>query len=101
MRTLLPAVASLFLLVGHAASAATAQQEKMKSCNAEATTQHLKGDDRKHFMSTCLSASGSASSGKTLTPQQQKMSSCSKEAAAKKLSGGDRKQFMSTCLKGS
>lgn len=30
------------------------QQEKMKTCNADATTKKLKGDDRKTFMSTCL-----------------------------------------------
>ena len=34
--------------------AATAQQEKMKTCNAEATAQTLKGDERKAFMSDCL-----------------------------------------------
>ena len=31
-----------------------AQREKMKTCNADANTKHLKGDDRKTFMSTCL-----------------------------------------------
>jgi hypothetical protein len=29
----------------------------MKSCNADATTQGLKGDARKAFMQTCLSGS--------------------------------------------
>ncbi|MGU2314849.1 PsiF family protein [Pseudomonas aeruginosa] len=33
---------------------ATAQQEKMKSCNADASARSLKGDERKAFMSTCL-----------------------------------------------
>lgn len=32
----------------------TTQQQKMKSCNAEAKTKALKGDTRKSFMSTCL-----------------------------------------------
>lgn len=27
----------------------------MKTCNQEATAKNLKGDDRKHFMSSCLS----------------------------------------------
>lgn len=36
------------------ASARKAQQEKMKTCNAEATTKSLKGAERKTFMSTCL-----------------------------------------------
>ena len=31
------------------------QQEKMKSCNAEASKEKLSGDARKTFMSTCLS----------------------------------------------
>ena len=34
----------------------TAQQDKMKSCNAEAGKKALKGDERKKFMSECLSA---------------------------------------------
>jgi hypothetical protein len=33
-----------------------AQQEKMKTCNAEAGKQGLKGDERKKFMSGCLKA---------------------------------------------
>jgi len=35
----------------------TAQQQKMKECNAEAKTKSLKGDERRKFMSTCLSKS--------------------------------------------
>jgi hypothetical protein len=31
-----------------------AQQEKMKTCNAEAGKKGLKGDERKKFMSGCL-----------------------------------------------
>lgn len=33
-----------------------AQQERMKSCNAEAKTKALKGAERKAFMSDCLKA---------------------------------------------
>jgi hypothetical protein len=36
-------------------SGKTAQQEKMKACNTEAGEKKLKGDERKKFMSTCLS----------------------------------------------
>jgi len=43
-----------------AKSAKTTQQEKMKSCNADAKTKGLKGADRKTFMKTCLSGSASA-----------------------------------------
>ena len=31
-----------------------AQQDKMKSCNAQASKKALKGDERKAFMSDCL-----------------------------------------------
>jgi hypothetical protein len=34
---------------------ATPQQEKMKACNKEAADKQLKGDERKTFMSSCLS----------------------------------------------
>ncbi len=34
------------------------QQEKMKACNADPKAKTLTGDDRKKFMSTCLSGSG-------------------------------------------
>ncbi len=33
-----------------------AQQQRMKDCAAEARSKELKGDDRKAFMKTCLSA---------------------------------------------
>ena len=36
--------------------AATDQQNKMGTCNAEAKTKELKGDERKKFMSECLKA---------------------------------------------
>jgi len=38
-----------------ATSAKTAQQEKMRAGNKEAGEKSLKGDERKKFMSTCLS----------------------------------------------
>ena len=79
--------------------AANSQQSKMTSCNADATSKNLKGDDRKAFMKTCLS-SAPASSTKT-NSQQEKMKTCNAQAGAKSLKGDDRKQFMSNCLKGS
>ena len=42
-------------LKGENAAPAT-QQEKMKSCNADASKKSLKGDERKAFMSSCLRA---------------------------------------------
>src|SRR3954451_7748176 len=83
--------------------AATQQQEKMKACNADAKTKALKGDERKKFMSTCLSDKGAAApaaEAKKLTPQQEKMKSCNAEATTKALKGDERKKFMSSCLKG-
>ena len=38
------------------AQAATDQQNKMGSCNADAKTKELKGEERKTFMSECLKA---------------------------------------------
>lgn len=44
----------LGLLMASQGFAATAQQEKMKTCNADATAKSLKGDERKTYMSDCL-----------------------------------------------
>ena len=99
MRIATTVLAALLVLSFQSAYSATAQQEKMKTCNADATSKQLKGDERQAFMKTCLSATGTAEK-KELTPQQQKMSSCSKDAKAKGLKGDERKTFMSTCLKG-
>ncbi|MFI4970273.1 MAG: PsiF family protein [Lysobacterales bacterium] len=95
----------------------TAQQEKMKNCNADAKTKALAGADRKAFMKTCLSGSTAAAAPAAAAPaaaapaaatktatakttQQEKMKTCSTDAKEKKLKGADRKTFMSTCLKG-
>lgn len=93
MRTLRAAivVGLLFLPATSGQAATTAQQQKMKDCNAEATQKGLSGPDRQTFMKSCLSA-GNA--------QQKKMKSCNSEATAKKLNGDARKEFMSSCLKG-
>ncbi len=66
----------------------TGQQSKMATCNQDAAGK--KGDERKDFMKTCLSA-------KKMT-QQDKMKMCNKDATGKK--GDERKAFMSDCLKG-
>ncbi|WP_088285813.1 PsiF family protein [Ideonella sp. A 288] len=92
------AAASLVLCVGLAQAQASgpatgkapsAQQNKMGECNKEAADK--KGDERKAFMKTCLSAKK--------TTQQDKMKTCNKDAGDKKLKGDDRKKFMSDCLK--
>ncbi len=38
------------------AAAPVKQQDKMKSCNADAKTKALKGEERKTFMKSCLKA---------------------------------------------
>ena len=72
--------------------AATAQQEKMTSCNADASAKALKGDERKAFMSNCLKKD-------VPTAQQEKMKTCNADASTKALKGDERKAFMSDCLK--
>ena len=64
----------------------SAQQNKMVTCNKEAGDK--KGDHRKAFMKTCLSAKKQT--------QQDKMKTCNKDATGK--TGDDRKAFMKECL---
>lgn len=72
------------------------QQNKMKSCNADATTKMLKGDARKAFMKDCLSAKPAAA----VNSQQSKMKTCNTDATTKALKGDERKAFMKACLSG-
>ena len=74
--------------------AATAQQNKMTACNAEASAKTLKGDARKAFMSSCLKAKPAAA-----MTQQEKMKTCNATATTQALKGDARKAFMSDCLK--
>lgn len=90
-------VATAMLLTTGYATAETAQQQKMKTCNAEASQKGLKGEARKAFMSKCLSKEGAAAPSNT---QQEKMKTCNAEATAKNLKGADRKAFMKQCLSG-
>jgi hypothetical protein len=76
----------------------TKQQSKMGDCNKQAADK--KGDERKAFMSSCLSAAGTAPApapAASMT-QQQKMTKCNADAKGKK--GDERKAFMSSCLSG-
>ena len=67
---------------------ANPQQERMKDCNAKATGKT--GDDRKKFMSACLSGEAPKMT------QQERMTACNKKATGMK--GDERKTFMSSCL---
>jgi len=75
----------------------TAQQERMKSCNAQASKKDMKGDERKAFMSDCLSADGGKGDQK-MTAQQQKMKSCNAQASKKGMKGDERQAYMKKCL---
>jgi hypothetical protein len=81
------------------AKAPTAQQSKMTTCNADAKTKDLKGDERKAFMKSCLSAKPAAAADGATT-QQTKMKTCNADAKTKDLKGDERKAFMKDCLKG-
>ena len=94
--------AMLAVAMGQAVSAQTAstahtnsQQEKMKTCNADASSKGLKGDDRQAYMKTCLSKEGATKTGNS---QQEKMKTCNADASSKGLKGDERKSFMKTCL---
>jgi hypothetical protein len=66
----------------------TPQQEKMKTCNADAAGKT--GDERKAFMKTCLSAKPAKA--------ESKMAMCNKKTAG--LKAEERKKAQSECMKG-
>ncbi len=94
--TILAAAAVSLAALLVAPAHATPQQEKMKTCNAEAKTKELKGDERKAFMKSCLSNKPVAPEPTAKTKQQEKMKTCNAEAKGK--SGDERKKFMKECL---
>lgn len=57
-RIFVVATASLFIMTAAPAAMASAQQERMKTCNTEAKDK--KGDERKAFMKECLSGGKAA-----------------------------------------
>ncbi|AOF80897.1 psiF repeat family protein [Methyloversatilis sp. RAC08] len=98
----LTVLSAAFLLVSPSAAIAGPQQEKMKACNAEAKEKALKGDERRSFMSGCLS-SGSAAK-QTLTADEagalkDRKKQCRTEATEKALKGEERKSFIAECVK--
>jgi hypothetical protein len=80
---------SLSLGAAHAADdkAATPQQNKMGTCNKEAGDK--KGDERKAFMKSCLSAKPAAAAASP---------ACEKSAADKKLAGAAKGSHMKKCM---
>ncbi|HZV54609.1 MAG TPA: PsiF family protein [Rhodocyclaceae bacterium] len=85
--------ASLFALVAAPAAMATPQQDKMKACNIDAKDK--KGDERKAFMKSCLSAGKSAE-------KSPAASACAAKAVSKDgkpLAGAAKSSFMKKCEK--
>ena len=101
MNKLLTAVAAAALLCAAPAFAAdtkaadtkttNSQQDKMKACNDQAGDK--KGDDRKAFMKTCLSAKPAAAA-----KPESKMAMCNKKTAG--LAKEERAKAQSECMKG-
>jgi len=74
------------------AKAPNSQQEKMKACNDQAGDK--KGDERKAFMKTCLSAKPMAAA-----KPESKMAMCNKKTAG--LTKDERAKAQSECMKAS
>ena len=87
-RIVLAGALALAFAAAPALAADNPQQTRMADCNKQAGER--KGDERKAFMSQCLS-------GKPKMTQQERMKHCNAEAGDKK--GDERKAFMSQCLK--
>jgi ABC-type transporter MlaC component len=96
MKKILTLLALGMALTVGVAHAATDQQNKMKTCNADAKTKDLKGDERKAFMKECLSAKKEEPAAPAT--QQSKMKTCNADPKAKELKGDQRKAFMKECL---
>jgi hypothetical protein len=89
----IPVMLAALMMSSHVL-AATEQQNKMTTCNADASAKALKGDERKAYMSNCLKAAPPPAA-----TQQEKMKTCNATASAQALKGDSRKTFMSDCLK--
>jgi hypothetical protein len=99
MNTVRVSLLAVALLLSTQVMAANSQQDKMKSCNSDASAKALKGDARNTFMSECLKANASAPAASVPATQQEKMKTCNADATTQNLKGDARKTFMSTCLK--
>jgi hypothetical protein len=89
------AIAVVVAVLSTGSAFAATQQEKMKSCNAEAKAKSLKGDERREFMSQCLSATPEEKEARLA--QREKLKSCTAEAKAQALRGEERRRFISEC----
>ena len=73
-----------------AAAAENSQQNKMKTCQAEAGEKKLEGKNRQDYVNNCLKA-------KPAKPES-KMAMCNKKTAG--LKGDERSKAQSECMKG-
>ncbi len=87
MKKLMFLIVASTMLASAPAMAENSQQDKMKACNASAADK--KGDERKAYMSTCLSA-------KPVKPES-KMAMCNKKTAG--MTKDDRAKAQSECMK--
>jgi hypothetical protein len=94
MKKLLSLLALGLTLTVGVAHAAGEQQNKMKTCNADAKGK--KGDERKAFMKECLSAKADApapaAAASAVSP------ACEKSAADKKLHGAAKNAHIKKCM---
>lgn len=93
MKLVITAVALCFAV--SAPAFAKTQQEKMKTCSAEAKTKSLKGDERRAFMSQCLSVTAEEKQERQALLEKSK--ACVAEAKAKSLKGEAKQKFLSEC----
>lgn len=80
-----------------ASEAQKAQQEKMKSCNAEAKGKDLKGPERKDFMKSCLGGGQGAAKPEGMPAANAQ---CEEKAVGKNgkpLAGAAKGAFMKRC----
>lgn len=83
-------LAASTLLATVPAMAQNSQQDKMKACNASAGDK--KGDERKAYMSTCLSAKPAVAA-----KPASKMAMCNKKTAG--MAKEERSKAQSECMK--
>lgn len=80
------------------------QQDRMRACNKEAKEKSLKGDERKAFMSSCLSSgkkddSKPAESTVVDDAARLRKKQCTADAKDKALKGDERKAYLAECVK--
>ena len=90
-------IAVALVLAAPAGHALMPPRDKPASCDAQATSLHIEGENREAFMKGCLST-GSAEPARELTPQQVNMQACDRQADTRSMKGNDRRKFMWECM---